>query len=308
MRPRPLWKTITAIVYHKTGNTIRHILFDMPNMLLANKGYYSKPNFLIIGAQKCGTTSLHHYLCEHPDLFRSKKKEIEYFSNDKKYKTGNYSYYHIQFPPLKYLPINGVVFEATPEYIYNPKCANRIYNYNPSIKLILLVRNPVDRAFSAWNFYRRMHERITLSNFYLRFKEINPSMKKLLCNEQYPSFEELIEKEIEKINTKPNLLLSGIIQRGMYAVQIKNYFKIFNEKQILIIDNIELKTRPDMVLDRIANFVGLRPFDWTWYKNEKKQVGTYNTSLKSATRSYLSDFFTPHNEMLYQLLDRDFGW
>lgn len=308
MRHRPLWRTITAIAYHKTRDTIRHKLFAVPKMLLANNGFYSKPNFLIIGAQKCGTTSLHHYLCEHPDLFRSKKKEIEYFSNDKRYKKGKYSYYHSHFPPLNKLPINGVVYEATPEYIYNPKCATRIYDYNPSIKLILLVRNPVDRAFSAWNFYRRMHERITFSNFYLRLKEINPSMKKLLCTEQYPSFEELIEKEIEKINNEPKLLLSGILQRGMYAVQINNYLRYFNKNQLLIIDNLELKTRPKMVLDRIADFLGLRPFDWSWHKNERKQVGSYNTLLKSATRSSLSAFFAPHNEMLYHLLDRDFGW
>jgi hypothetical protein len=308
MKQRSLWRTSAAIAYHTTKNTVRRLIIEQPKIMLGNKGLCSKPQFLIIGAQKCGTTSLHYYLCEHPDVFRGCKKEIEYFSNDEKYNVKNSAYYHSQFPLPNKLPRNGVVFEASPEYIYNPKCAARIFNYNPDIKLILILRNPVDRAFSAWNFYRRMHGRITPSTFKLRLRKANSTIKTLLREKQYPSFEELIDKEIEKINSGTNLLLTGIIQRGMYAEQIKKYLKFFDEAQILIFDNSELRTRPKKVLNQISNFVGLRSFDWSWHENRRKHVGTYNTSLKSGTRSYLSDFFAPYNEELYRLLDRDFGW
>jgi hypothetical protein len=287
---------------------VRRLTIEQPKILLATKRFCSKPKFLIIGAQKCGTTSLHYYLCEHPDVYRARRKEIDYFWNDKKYNIRHSAYYHSQFPLPNKLPINGVVFEASPEYIYNPKCASRIYTYNPDIKLILILRNPIDRAFSAWNFYRRMHDGSTPASLYLQFKNAKSHIKALLYEEQFPSFEELIYEEIEKINSGANFMLTGVIQRGIYAEQIKRYLEFFDEKQILIFDNSDLKSKPEKVLNQIIDFVGLAPFDWSRHETIKKQVGTYNTSLKKGTRSFLSDFYAPYNEELYSLLDRDFGW
>jgi len=139
---------------------------------------YSRPAFLIIGAQKAGTSALHHYLAQHPNIKRPKKKEIDFFSPEAVkgwcdhpdyallsaaaegdfYQPDFYTratrWYGCQFPPPHELGPGCITYESTPNYLYFPAVAKRIAKYNALIKLIVLVRDPAERAFSAWNMFR----------------------------------------------------------------------------------------------------------------------------------------------------------
>jgi len=118
------------------------------------------PDFLIIGAQRCGTTSLFNYLSQHPDIYPSFPKEVHYFSNY--YKKGT-AWYRSHFPltwQKKYRElVQGRKFmtgEATPYYFSHPHAPRRIFNALPKVRLFLLLRNPVDRAFSHYQYEVKM--------------------------------------------------------------------------------------------------------------------------------------------------------
>jgi hypothetical protein len=117
-----------------------------------------KPEFLIIGVQKGGTTSLYRYLSHHPSILAAGIKEAGFFYDDKQYCRGGDWYLENYFPPLTRENRRKLFFEATPEYIYYPACPERIYSYNKKMKMIVILRDPVERAFSGWNMFRNFEK------------------------------------------------------------------------------------------------------------------------------------------------------
>lgn len=132
------------------------------------------PDFIIIGAQKCGTTSLFNYLSKHPDVSLPEEKEIHFF--DKFYNKG------INWYKKNFLNDGMLTGEATPYYIYHPHVTVRISSCCPNAKLIVMLRNPIDRAYS------------------------NFSMEKQRNNEPLATFEEAIAAEPKRINHDKNYL------------------------------------------------------------------------------------------------------
>jgi|SRR5690242_3518862 len=108
------------------------------------------PHFLIIGAQRCGTTSLFEYLARHPDVAPPSAKELHFF--DSEYHKGD-AWYRERFPSLRNGFITG---EATPYYIFHPHTPTRVRDWNSKVKLIVLLRNPVDRAYSHYHHEVRL--------------------------------------------------------------------------------------------------------------------------------------------------------
>src|SRR5438045_6145154 len=109
-------------------------------------------DFILAGAQKCGTTALHYSLSRHPDICMGDQQEIHFFDNDAMFiAEPNYEELHKHYPPIAHSTIAG---DCTPSYLYHQSAAERICNYNPKIKFLILLRNPVDRAFSHWNMQR----------------------------------------------------------------------------------------------------------------------------------------------------------
>lgn len=150
---------------------------------LIEHGYCVRPRFLIIGAQKAGTTSLFDYLSHHPYLVPSRQKEVCFFSNDELYQKGE-AWYHSHFP-MPYRVLKGsLAYEATPEYLFYPQCPERIFQYNAGMKLIIILRDPVERAYSAWNMYRRFQKDPV--NFRLA---------------EFRNFEQAVSDELELIST-----------------------------------------------------------------------------------------------------------
>jgi len=107
-----------------------------------------KPDFLIVGAQKSGTTSLFSYLEERRGFVGSKPKEVHYFDREDNFLKGE-GWYHSHF--IKRSGQKGLIFEASPEYLSRSKVPPRLKAYNPDLKIIILLREPISRAYSAWN-------------------------------------------------------------------------------------------------------------------------------------------------------------
>jgi hypothetical protein len=235
-----------------------------------------KVNFLIIGAQKAGTTALYQILRQHPDIGMPLKKELHFFDNEETFskETINYDIYESEFPNKGY----KVIGEATPIYCYWLPCASRIHQYNKDFKLIWILRNPVDRAFSHWNMEAS------------RGNEFDDFYKSL--------FKEL---EWKKENKEQNRILS-YIDRGFYHSQIQEYLKYFNINQIKFIKYENFLKHPDVVIKDLLNF--LKVDTSYYYENKIYFQIPYLKKINKKERRYLVKIFKNEIEKIEELL----GW
>ncbi|MGC9309020.1 MAG: sulfotransferase family protein [Thermoplasmatota archaeon] len=181
------------------------------------------PDFIIGGAQKSGTTTLLRQLQKHPSIY-APRQELHFFASRNEEPMGTWElgieWYRRQFPD--HVAVTG---EKTPNYLYNPRSPQRIYDIIPGVKLIFILRNPVDRAYSQYIMkYRNDGTR------------------------DYGSFEKAIQQ--------PNC---EYLERGIYWKQLERYQKLFHENQMLILVLDELKNNPKNVYHRIYDFLNVAP-------------------------------------------------
>ena len=183
-----------------------------------------KVDLIIGGVQKAGTTALFAYLSQWPQLASPRGKEIHFFDNETvDWNRPDYAHYHAFFPPAD----GRIRFEATPIYLFWPNSLTRIHAYNASIKLVFLFRDPIERAYSQWKME------------FARGDEKRP-------------FDIAIR---EPLPDRPRL---SYVERGLYGAQTQNLFSIFKREQCLLLRSDDLDRQPQNVLDRIADFVGVR--------------------------------------------------
>ena len=255
-----------------------------------------EPDFLIVGVLRGGTTSLYNYIAGHPSVAPAFKKEIHYF--DRNFHRGP-RWYRGHFPLTAYKKYVGTFYrselitgEATANYIFHPHAPRRIREARPQVKLIVLLRNPVDRAYSHYcKTVRKGNERL--------------------------SFEEALRQEDKRLSGERQRIVSddtydcrdffvySYLTRGIYVDQIKVWSNIFPKDQILIVRSEDLFSNSSTTVHRVYRFLGLE--NWTAAEFKQFNAATY-TGMEGATRKRLVDYFRPHNRLLSDYLDRDFGW
>jgi hypothetical protein len=269
-----------------------------------------RPNFLIIGAQKAGTTSLHYYLHQHPLLQGALDKEVSFFSTERNFQL-DVNWYHSQFKDVRnpFPNKKTLFFESTPEYIYYKKALERIYNYNKDLKLILILREPVSRAYSAWNMFRDFKSRPNGIPESLINDKSSQLYEELYDSKSFPSFEQAIDNESQKISKNSNCPEPSFIRRGMYVEQIKFLFSLFDKSQILILDFDELQTNKAKTLNNVLSFLDLENFDWDKNSSHKSyNKRPYTSKIDKITKSNLETFYKPYNEELFKLIHQKFDW
>ena len=250
------------------------------------------PSFIIVGAVRCGTTSLYYNICEHSCVLPASYDEIGFF--DSNYELG-INWYKSMFPTkFKMKKIESktgicITGEDTPFYFWDKKAIERIKKDIPKIKLIVLLRNPIDRAYSNY------HLGVRLGSESLSFED---SIKKEI---------ELLEKnnDFESDKIEKFLRPRSYIAKGLYYQQIKNWFDIFSKDQILILNTENLSVNPHQTLKQIFNFLNLPNEKIQNIQNRK--VGNYQ-KMNENTREYLKKLFQPQNEKLFKILGREFEW
>jgi sulfotransferase family protein len=204
-----------------------------------------------------------------------------------------------------------VTFEATPEYLYYPRVASRLHEYDPDLKLIVLLREPAARAISAWNMYRdlRLNHPDYLRSLLPECDEGARAMiNAMLDSESFPDADQAMRTEADAILSGTAALDPGYVQRGLYRQQLERYFRYFDRRQIAIVESSRLKAQPKAVLDELVRFLELRPHAWHNTELLLHHVGEYGAPIHAETREFLREFFRPHNHRLYELLGRDLGW
>ncbi|GAB4529360.1 MAG: hypothetical protein Tsb0014_11220 [Pleurocapsa sp.] len=243
----------------------------------------SGPDFIIMGAEKCGTSSLHNYLSYHPQILLPHKKEINFFR--KNFDLG-IDWYLSQFPTITDLP-DFITGESTPNYLRFPLVAKRIKEYFPQTKLILLLRNPVDRAIS-WH-YHKVNTGLAKGDF---AQTMEIEIKKL---------ENFTEKDFIKTTYKnPDNIMSSI-----YIYKIKAWFEFFARDSFLILKSEDLYDNPSHVMSQVFNFLNLPNHELSEY--HQINVGSYN-AVNPQIRKTLADYFKPYNRELEDYLQMQFNW
>lgn len=256
-------------------------------------GKRAQPDFLIIGAQKAGTTSLFKYLLQHPQVVPPFKKEVHFFSN--KYRKG-LRFYRAHFPRQQDMADHQLTGEASPDYSFHPLAANRIQATLHHPRLILLLRDPAYRALAHYyHMVRRGYE--------------DRSLEEALASAPGP-IHAYQHREQQAILTDRHrsrrFLRYAYLQRGFYLEQIRRYHEHFGKASLLITDSQSLRQNPLRVLQQVFDFLGM---DSTFTPGNLR---TYNqghyTSPDLAMVQQLQTFYQPHNQALFEYLGRSFDW
>ena len=258
---------------------------------LATSPWRPLPDFIIIGAQKGGTSALNAYLKQHIYVRRSMKKEVHYY--DRRFHK-SVMWYRAHFPLRREIPEGGVTGEASPYYLAHPHVPKRIATVQPDVKMIALLRDPKKRA---------------LSHYHMSVRKGRESF----------SFDEAIRKEEERIGDDWQRTLEqdgyesvplryySYKLRGHYAEQLKRYLEYFDRNQLLVLPSEWLRDYTNSTLTRICSFLDIPSFP-EQFDARPRGVGTYKRELVPETEAYLTEYFRPLNEELYKLLGEDFGW
>lgn len=252
------------------------------------------PDFIIIGAQKSGTTSMHSYLSQHPQLLASFKKEVHFFDAGLNPRVDNFKkgevWYRAHFPMKKNIGARQKTFEASPLYIFNPLAPKRIFNLLPEVKIIAILRNPTERAISHY-FHEKQNGRESLSIYEALQRE-----------------EKRLESVIKEEDYKNDAFIHHSYKsRGLYRGQLKKYLDYFPPQQILVINSGEFFAEPDNVLRRVFKFVevdiGFKVKNLT-----PSNVSNNRRDVAPEVYDYLDSYFLPHNQALYGLIGEDYSW
>lgn len=237
-----------------------------------------KVNFLVIGAQKAGTTALDHCLRQHPEIGMADEKEVHYFDDEGAFaqEPTDHSAYEAHFSGT-----NRFHGETTPIYLWWKPACERIHRYNPDMKLIAVLRDPVDRAFSQWNM------------------EFNRG-------DETRDFGSAIQAELEqrKVDPEQQHRVFSYLSRGFYAEQIERFQQTFDPSQILWVMYQDLRRDPRSQLHRIFDHLGVDP------RRHSETVpilnqGAYSAPLDKAQRRALINVFAEDIRRVGSLLDRD---
>ena len=258
------------------------------------------PDFLIVGAQKAGTSSLYSYMnmsphvvnvhTERPNGETTWGKEIHYFGSNFDKPQWWYRYH---FPSMRRLrKKEAKTGEASPEYLYHPYAARRIVSLVPSVRIIICLRNPVDRAISSyWHQVRRGRETLSME-------------------EAFSCEEDRLRRDKARTQEDPSYFgykhkHFSYIDRGHYAIQVKRYLEHFDDRQVHIINSSHLFTNPREVVSEVMAFLELPPHDLGSVRAINS--GKYEAE-DTELRMRLERHYIPHNQQLFDLLGLTTGW
>jgi hypothetical protein len=236
-------------------------------------------NFLVAGVQKGGTTALFSYLNEHPELNMAPEKEVHFFDDETgvNWSAPDYDAFHRRFSWSK----PGPAGEATPIYIYWPESLKRIRAYNPAMKLILLFRDPAERAYSQW----RMET--------ARGAETRPFS---WCVRQGR------ERVRDNFDPPGHHRVFSYVERGFYGRQLEQCLRLFPSEQLLLLRSDDLRRDPSSVLGRVCDFLQVRHLPSPGQREVHvgaKEVG--GDGLPPEDRAYLREVFAEDLDLFTKL-------
>ena len=269
---------------------------------LSNAGRFdakqrSLPNFVVAGTQRGGTTSLFIYLLHHDLVFGPRRaKGVHYFDRDFDRST---DWYRAHFPRRSTLAkleaehgAAPAVGEGAPYYVFNPVIPQRIYDVMPNCKVVVLLREPLDRAVSHHNH------------------ETQRGFETMDMIEAFEREEERLAGEVERMRNDASYVSlphihHAYLSRGQYAEQLQRYFTLFGRDQVLVLDSSGLKADPAATVARTFEFLGLPP-------KHDMEFPIYNARQRDPVspelRARFGSVFAESNEQLRTMVPNTLSW
>jgi tetratricopeptide (TPR) repeat protein len=244
-----------------------------------------QPHFLIIGIGKGGTSSLYHYLVNHPQILPALKKEVFFFNQNLSY---GLDWYLAHFSPIP-KDANLLTGEATPWYLVSFNAEQEVARLFPKIKLIVLLRNPVLRAFSQYQM------RVEFEKETRTFLDVITSEMAAINRLSHPTLTDTEYWHREK----------GDLLFGLYVYFLEKWMAVFPREQILILQSEDFYAHPAATLTQVFDFLGVPDYPLPAYPNYNP--GSYSPMTEDL-RQILADFFRPHNQRLEAYLGMKFNW
>lgn len=255
------------------NGTIRHDRSFLSDIFRRRK--VERVDFIVAGVQKAGTTALHDFLAQHPQVALLRDQALHFFDKEEHFAAAapDYGILHGNFKaPWRWRAAG----EVTADYLYYPRALNRIAQYNPEMKLVISLRNPTERAFSQWNMRRdKGQEPLEFLDALKRDQEIG-------------------------VWQRPRG--NGYIARSLYSPQLETVFDLFPRERVLVLKYEELRSDPAPLVDRLFDFIGVKRLGR--FKNEKRNVGSYSRKLTAPEREYAAAIFEDDITLTEELL----GW
>lgn len=242
------------------------------------------PDFLVIGGMRCGTTSLFRHLAAHPEVHPALGKELNYFTLH--YGNG-LGWYRGHFP---HRPEGHLSFEASPYYLFSARAPRRVAQSMPDVKLVVLLRNPVDRAYSHYLHTRR--------------RGFEPL-----------SFAAALQVEADRLSrpgagserSQDPARLFSYVSRGKYAEQLERWLEYFSRDRLFVIRSEDLFSQPGATVTGLAEFLGITPVDAP-FKTYAATPREATSQLTPELRRSLCAQFAPHNQRLADLVGWPSAW
>jgi hypothetical protein len=263
----------------------------------ATSHWRMRPTWIVVGAQRSGTSSLYEYLVSHPLVLRAATEEVHYF--DYNYHRGM-EWYQGNFATRLHGKIiaqrhggEAATGEATPYYMAHPLALERIARDLPEVRILVVLRNPVDRAYSHFQ-----HERA-------------------LGREPLASFAEALDREPERLAGEAERIRAepayysfahqnfSYITRGYYAGQMERIFALFPRENVMVIASERLARQPEEAYAEVLEFLGLPGHS---LRRFPRHSALHYPPMDTAVRARLQELFAPENERLFRLIEADYGW
>ncbi len=249
------------------------------------------PQVYIAGVKKGGTTSLFHYLLKHPRVLSPFRKEVKFYLY--MYNHQSVRWYRANFPWASQLQQGYLTVDATPNYAYHPRFVEQVQAVAPDAKIILLLRNPVQR---------------TLSHY---FQNRQRNLEPLPLEEALKAEEERLSEEKRRLLEDPCYISwryhrFGYLAESRYIEYVRPVVENIPSDQLLILRSEDMFHNPAGVLQQVADFLGLE--SWT-FEPKVYKAGRYQLQQEhNSVVAWLYSYFRPYNQRLYELLGRDMGW
>jgi hypothetical protein len=320
------------------ANEFHRLALDDPRFALVDGR--TKPEFMLVGGMKCGSTSFSRYLSAHPQVKLRGPKEPHYWSWHR-FPARYQDFFVNESPVLDPGPGQCVSGEFSTSSLIHPLVPRRVRANLPGLKILVLLRNPVDRAYSHFAMSKRAGQEKSCSFDEIVHREIDEVPELLEAHERgflgadgeskscYSTVEGTPigvarhkegwpERQLRDDLSLRDFYYKSYVFRSVYHDQLHRWLRLFPRQQVKIIQSEVFFEKSADTMNAVVEFLGLEPFEFqnadqlrrSWdagAKNADKMPKDY-PAMDDATRKILIDFFKPYNQQLYHLIDEDYGW
>ena len=231
-------------------------------------------DFVVAGVQKAGTTAIHDFLAQHPQIALLRDQALHFFDKEENFRgQPDYGVLLGNFDPGRRWRIAG---EVTADYVYYPGALERIAAYNPQMRIVISLRNPTARAFSQWNMRREK-------------------------NQEPLEFLDALKRD-QEIGLSKNPRGNAYIARSLYSPQLEKVLTLFPREQVFILKYENFRSDPSEIIDQVFDFLGVDAK--AGLKNKERNVGSYSSKLTPEEREYAAGIFAEDIAKVEKLL----GW